>query len=265
MLAQADFQRALALALGEFAEAWTIVGECAPVDRVDASHWGSGPQSFQVTLRHRVTGHLKVLGRRVTYEPGASVHPAVALSLIGAYRHGNAEPIRRYFEEIGVAAVAAADTTHFFSRPAPTLSSNASADEPLEVLASSYAVGAAVSEPRAASSVSEIDETDTANSGLPQRTAASRPWSLGSASRNRRRRSAVRRRPRSVRRRQSDEACACPPESKRERRCSVGSDASFRSGTGVGAPAAARTRRSGTRVIEAGEAAARDRPTRSGR
>jgi hypothetical protein len=179
MLAQADFQRALALALGEFAEAWTIVGECAAVDRVDASHWGSGPQSFQVTLRHRVTGHLKVLGRRVTYEPGASVHPAVALSLIGAYRHGNAEPIRRYFEEIGVAAVAAADTTHFFSRPGPAPSSNASADEPLEVLASSYAVGAAVSEPRAASSVSEIDETDTANGGLPQRTAASRPWSLG--------------------------------------------------------------------------------------
>jgi hypothetical protein len=66
MLAQADFQRALALALGEFAEAWTIVGECAPVDRFDASHWGSGPQSFQVTLRHRVTGHLKVLGCLVT-------------------------------------------------------------------------------------------------------------------------------------------------------------------------------------------------------
>ena len=46
MLAQADFQRALALALGEFAPAWTIVGECSPVDRLDASHWGSGPQSF---------------------------------------------------------------------------------------------------------------------------------------------------------------------------------------------------------------------------
>jgi hypothetical protein len=179
MLAQADFQRALALALGEFAEAWTIIGECAPVDRVDASHWGSGPQSFQVTLRHRVTGHLKVLGRRVTYEPGASVHPAVALSLIGAYRHGNAEPIRRYFEEIGVAAVTAADATHFFSRPAAAPSSHASADEPLEVLASGYAVGAAMSEPRAASSVSEIDETDAARSDLPQRTAASRPWSLG--------------------------------------------------------------------------------------
>src|SRR5437016_2628352 len=49
MLAQADFQRALALALGELAPAWTIVGECSPVDRLDASHWGSGPQSFQVT------------------------------------------------------------------------------------------------------------------------------------------------------------------------------------------------------------------------
>jgi hypothetical protein len=179
MLAQADFQRALALALGEFAEAWTIVGECSPVDRFDASHWGSGPQSFQVTLRHRVTGYLKVLGRRVTYEPGASVHPPVALSLIGAYRRGNAEPIRRYFEEIGVAAVTAADTTHFSSRPAAAPPSHASADEPLEVLASGYAVGAAMSEPRAASSVSEIDEADTASGGLPQRTAASRPWSLG--------------------------------------------------------------------------------------
>ena len=179
MLAQADFQRALALALGEFAEAWTIVGECAPVDRVDASHWGSGPQSFQVTLRHRVTGYLKVLGRRVTYEPGASVHPPVALSLIGAYRRGNAEPIRRYFEEIGVAAVTAAGATRFPSRPAATPSSHASADESLEVLASGYAVGAAMSEPRAASSISEIDEADAANSGLPQRTAASRPWSLG--------------------------------------------------------------------------------------
>jgi hypothetical protein len=234
MLAQADFQRALALALGEFAEAWTIVGECAPVDRVDASHWGSGPQSFQVTLRHRVTGHLKVLGRRVTYEPGASVHPAVALSLIGAYRHGNAEPIRRYFEEIGVAAVTAADATHFSSRPAAAPSSHASADEPLEVLASGYAVGAAMSEPRAASSVSEIDETDAAQRST-QRTAASRPWNLGL--RKPKRPPAVggqappEIRPAPAIRR----SLRVPRESKRERRCSVGSDASFRSGTGVGA------------------------------
>jgi hypothetical protein len=179
MLAQADFQRALALALGEFAEAWTIVGECAPVDRIEASHWGSGPHSFQVTLRHRVTGHLKVLGRRLAYEPGASVHPAVALSLIGAYRHGNSEPIRRYFEEIGVAAVTAADTTHFFHRPATVPCSRASTDEPEDVLSSGLAVAAAISEPRAASSVSEIDDADAAGAGLPQRSVTSRPWSLG--------------------------------------------------------------------------------------
>src|SRR5215470_4164169 len=119
MLAQADFQRALALALGEFAPAWAIVGDCAPVDRSDASHWGSGPQSFQVTLRHRVTGHLKVLGRRVASEPGASVHPAVSLSVIGAYRHGNLEPIRRYFEEIGVGGGTSGDISHFFERSSP--------------------------------------------------------------------------------------------------------------------------------------------------
>src|SRR6516162_4285942 len=150
MLAQADFHRALALALGEFAEAWTIVGECAPVDRFDASHWGSGPQSFQVTLRHRVTGHLKVLGRRVAYEPGASVHPAVALSLIGAYRHGNPEPIRRYFEETGVAA---GDASHFFERSSPAPSPRAVS---AQAGPGGVAVAAMISEPRAAASVSEV-------------------------------------------------------------------------------------------------------------
>lgn len=118
MLAQADFERALALALGEFAPAWKIVGDCAPVDPVDPGHWGSGSRSFQVTLRHRVTGHLKVLGRRVAYEPNASLHPAVALSLIGAYRHGNPEPIRHYLEEIGVAAITVADAAALFRPPA---------------------------------------------------------------------------------------------------------------------------------------------------
>ena len=142
MLAQADFQRALALALGEYAPAWAIVGDCAPVDRFDTSHWGSGPQSFQVTLRHRVTGHLKVLGRRAAYEPGATVHQAVALSLIGAYRHGNSEPIRSFLEEIGAAAVTTSDTTHFFRRPSAVPSQPAASAEPAEILAAGMAVEA---------------------------------------------------------------------------------------------------------------------------
>jgi hypothetical protein len=120
MLAQADFERALAFALGEFAPAWEIVGDCAPVDPVDPSHWGSGSRSFQVTLRHRVTGRLKVLGRRAADDPNASFHPAVALSPIGAYRHGDTEPIRRYLEEIGVAATTAGDAATFFRPPAPS-------------------------------------------------------------------------------------------------------------------------------------------------
>src|SRR5206468_756385 len=144
MLAQADFQGALALALGGFAPAWAIVGDCAPVDRFDASHWGSGPQSFQVTLRHRVTGHLKVLGRRIAYEPGATVHPAVALSLIGAYRHGNSEPIRAYLGEIGVAAAGTGDTAHFFRRPAAVPSPQRADAEPAEVRAAGLAVAAPI-------------------------------------------------------------------------------------------------------------------------
>jgi hypothetical protein len=176
MLAQADFQRALALALGEFAPAWTIVGECSPVDRLDASHWGSGPQSFQVTLRHRVTGHLKVLGRRVSYEPTASLHPAVALSLIGAYRHGNPEPIRRFLEEIGVAAVSASDANHIFRRPSIVASSSASSSEPAELRSTALTVAASISAPRAASAVGGDDGGQTDLDGPPQR--ASRPWSL---------------------------------------------------------------------------------------
>jgi hypothetical protein len=176
MLAQADFQRALALALGEFAPAWTIVGECSPVDRLDASHWGSGPQSFQVTLRHRVTGHLKVLGRRLSYEPTASLHPAVALSLIGAYRHGNPEPIRRFLEEIGVAAVSASDANHIFRRPSTVASSSASSSEPAELRSTALTVAASISAPSAASAVGGDDGGQTDLDGPPQR--ASRPWSL---------------------------------------------------------------------------------------
>jgi len=176
MLAQADFQRALALALGELAPAWTIVGECSAVDRLDPTHWGSGPQSFQVTLRHRVTGHLKVLGRRGSYEPTASVHPAVALSLIGAYRHGNPEPIRRYLEEIGVAATAPSDSHHFFHRPSIVPSSADATTEPAELVSASLALATSISEPSAASAVGGDDGSEPDLDGPPQRM--SRPWSL---------------------------------------------------------------------------------------
>ena len=168
MLSQADLQRTLALALGEFGPAWKIVGDCGPVDPLDPSHWDSGSQSFQVTLRHRVTGHLKVLGRRVAYEPTASVHHAVAFSLIDAYRHGNAEPIRRYLEDIGVAATTAGDATHFFRRP----SAASSSFEPTELLAAGMAVVAP------ASAVSTLVSGDTDDESPAPHSGVSRSWSL---------------------------------------------------------------------------------------
>ena len=171
MLAQADFQRALSLALGELAPGWTLVGDCAPVDRSDASHWGSGPQSFQATLRHRVTGHVKVLGRRSAYEPGATVHPAVALSLIGAYRHGNSEPIRAYLQEIGVASTGATSSAHFFRRPADAPSTPRVGSEPATVRAAGLAVAAPIAPSHRGTSV--VDETDGAAS-----TESHRSWSL---------------------------------------------------------------------------------------
>ena len=142
MLSLADLERALALALGEMGPAWKLVGDCAPVDPFDPSHWDSGSQSFQATLRHRVTGHLKVLGLRVAYEPGASLHRAVALSLIEAYRHGNPEPIRQYLEEIGVAVTTASDSAHFFRRPSVATSPSASSCAAAEVFEARVAVSA---------------------------------------------------------------------------------------------------------------------------
>ena len=171
MLAQADFQRALSLALGEFAPGWTLVGDCAPVDRSDASHWGSGPQSFQATLRHRVTGHVKVLGRRSAYAPGATVHPAVALSLVGAYRHGNSEPIRAYLEEIGVASGGATSAAHFFRRPPDAQSPQRVVAEPAAVGAAGLAVAAPIaSSHRGTSAVDEV--------GGVESTESPRLWSL---------------------------------------------------------------------------------------
>jgi hypothetical protein len=177
MLAQADFQRALALALGELAPAWTIVGDCSPVDQLDANHWGSGPHSFQVTLRHRVTGDLKFLGHRVAGEPTASVHPAVALSLIGAYRHGNPEPLRRYLEEIGVAAAtpAASEPSHFFHRRPIALARADAIPEPAARVAASLTATSSAA-PKAKSAVGSDEEGESDLDGTSRR--ASKRWSL---------------------------------------------------------------------------------------
>ncbi len=114
----ADVRSSLALALEEFSPSWTLVGECPAVDVFDPSHWPAGTQSFQVTLRHRVTGRLKILGRRIVDPPSTDCHRGVALSLVETYRQGNAAPLRRYLEDVGVLGHAAPEAALFFRRPA---------------------------------------------------------------------------------------------------------------------------------------------------
>ena len=119
-------EETLARALGEFCPAWKIASDCSPVDPFDPSHWATDTQSCQVTLRHRVTGRLTVLGRRIADEPSTRLHRGVALSLIEAYGRGDADPLRRYLEEIGVTETMTCDAGHFFHRPSVSTSQGVS-------------------------------------------------------------------------------------------------------------------------------------------
>ena len=172
-MVHADLQNALAQALGEFGPAWKIVSDCSPVDPLDPSHWAVGSQSFHVNLRHRVTGRLKVLGRRVAAEPSASLHRAVAHSLVDAYVHGNADPIRRYLEDIGVAAGTEHDAAHFFRRPAVVAAARAPTREVEELLSEARAPLARAPLPAAETPRPALPVAALA-SGVPAATVESR-------------------------------------------------------------------------------------------
>jgi hypothetical protein len=101
-----DSRRLLEAAVREFGGDWEVVGECSPVDLSDVSQWPSSARSFQVTLRHRTTGAQKVLGRRTVADAAASCHRGLAYLVLQAYAERNTDPIRRYFDEIGLAAPA---------------------------------------------------------------------------------------------------------------------------------------------------------------
>lgn len=98
-----DSQRLLEAAVREFSADWEVVGECAPVVLSDASQWPSSARSFQATLRHRTTGAQKVLGRRTAADAAVSCHRGLAYLVLQAYAERNTDPIRRYFDEIGIA------------------------------------------------------------------------------------------------------------------------------------------------------------------
>ena len=102
-----DSRRLLEAAVREFSAEWEVVGDCSPVNLTDANQWPSSSRSFRVTLRHRTTGAQKVLGQRTVADAAASCHRGLAYLVLRAYAERNTDPIRRYFDEIGISTPSA--------------------------------------------------------------------------------------------------------------------------------------------------------------
>ena len=107
MLPQPEAHRLFAHALAEFTPEWETIVELRTVTTRDRDHWLSGIGTFGVTLRHRPTGAIKVLGRRSGGTPEATYHRGISFLVLQAYAERNTDPIRRYLEEIGLAPLAA--------------------------------------------------------------------------------------------------------------------------------------------------------------
>src|SRR2546425_82754 len=108
MLLPEQVHRLFQLALVEFAPDWEISGACTELSLHRAEHWASGLGTFGLVLHNRVTGATKVLGRRTGELPNATYHRGISYRVLEAYADRITDPIRRYFEEIGVVAPPAA-------------------------------------------------------------------------------------------------------------------------------------------------------------
>jgi hypothetical protein len=102
MLLPEQVQRLFQLALVEFAPDWEIAGPCRELSLHDATHWASGIGTFGFVLRSRATGSNKVLGARKSELPNATYYRGISYRVLEAYADRITDPIRRYFEEIGV-------------------------------------------------------------------------------------------------------------------------------------------------------------------
>ncbi len=103
MLAGNQSQRLIELGLAEFAPDWEVVGPCVELSVSEPNDWLSGAGSYGVTLRHRRTGALKVVGRRRGEWPDAGYHRGLSFRVLDAYAERNIDPMLRFFQEIGVA------------------------------------------------------------------------------------------------------------------------------------------------------------------
>jgi hypothetical protein len=104
MLLPEQVQRLFQLALVEFAPDWEINSACTELSLHKAEHWASGLGTFGLVLHNRASGATKILGRRTGELPHASYHRGISYRVLEAYADRITDPIRRYFEEIGVVA-----------------------------------------------------------------------------------------------------------------------------------------------------------------
>ena len=116
MLVREQVQRLFELALAEFAPDWQTAGACVELTQHDPEHWVSGLGTFGFVLRNRKTGAVKFLGWRSGEFRNATYHRGISYRVLEAYADRITDPIRRYFEEIGIAAGGAARST-FLGRP----------------------------------------------------------------------------------------------------------------------------------------------------
>ena len=103
MLLPEQVQRLFQLALVEFAPDWEIAGESAELSLHNPEHWVSGLGTFGLILRNPGSSGVTVLGWRTGEIPNATYHRGISYRVLEAYADRITDPIRRYFEEIGIA------------------------------------------------------------------------------------------------------------------------------------------------------------------
>src|SRR5437870_4783172 len=102
MLLPEQVQRLVELALAEFAPEWQVTGLCSELSLHNPDHWVSGLGTFGLILRNRQSRSAKVLGWRSGDLRSATYHRGISYRVLEAYADRITDPIRRYFEEIGL-------------------------------------------------------------------------------------------------------------------------------------------------------------------
>src|SRR6266446_5290386 len=102
MLLPEQVQRLVELALAEFTPEWQVTGLCSELSLHNPDHWVSGLGTFGLILRNRQNRSAKVLGWRSGDFRSATYHRGISYRVLEAYADRITDPIRRYFEEIGL-------------------------------------------------------------------------------------------------------------------------------------------------------------------